>query len=92
MKDIIIDRIIFSQEPDTDADQDDYQRMDVEFIDNGGGFYYYRVRSDGWALDNFSKVLDYCERVCRHNERAIEAIDAAKYPIQFPNSNIKNEQ
>src|SRR6056297_954100 len=67
MKDIIIDRIVFSQEPDTNADQDDCQRIDVEFLDNGGGHFYYRISTDGWAIDESSKVLDFCKKIVAHN-------------------------
>ena len=71
MKDIIIDRIVFSQEPDTNADQDDCQRIDVEFLDNGGGHFYYRISTDDWAIDESSRVLDFCKKIVAHNERTV---------------------
>lgn len=70
-----ITQVSFMQNEDTSGRVNfEVQRLDVEFIDSGNG-YYAVLQTDRWAIDKEEMVLatlrTFCNDVIAHNDKVL---------------------
>ncbi len=74
MDDLIIEKIVFSQAPDTCSDKDELQKITIEFLCNGLNYFWKIVEAENWAVspENAIKLVKKLNEIADTNTKHLD--------------------